>query len=47
MIRLIEELRGEKMSEKEKRQPEKRGEPIPPEVQKLIDELCDGFGVDY
>lgn len=36
MIRLIEELRGEKMSEEEKRQPQKQG-PIDTEIKEEID----------
>jgi len=42
LIRLLEEMMGEKMSEEEKCRPEKRGGPLDPELQALIDKICNG-----
>jgi hypothetical protein len=39
LIHLLEEMLGEKMSEEAKRRPEKRGGPLDPELQALIDKI--------
>jgi hypothetical protein len=39
LIRLFEEMMGEKMTEEEKRRPQKRGGPLDPELKAMIDKI--------